>query len=100
MSKLANEKTYFKTTTSGQLYSEQNVDTGDSLGIVPVIINECKRNTAGKTKYWIIFDCPVDAIWIEDMNSVLDGSKKLCLASGGIILLNDMITIMFEVEDI
>ncbi|MCQ2817918.1 MAG: hypothetical protein MJ252_11695 [archaeon] len=39
-------------------------------------------------------------MWIEDMNSVLDDSKKLCLASSDIILLNDMITIMFEVEDL
>ena len=98
----------FKTTKSiinpkaiiiyGQLYSEQNVDTGEwSFGIVPVIINECKGDTAGKTKYWIIL---VDAMWIEDMNNVLDDSKKLCLASSDIILLNDMITIMFEVEDL
>ena len=110
ISNLADDKTYFKTTTSiinpkaithGQLYSEQNLDTGEwSFGIVPVIINECKRDTAGKTKYWIIFDGPVDAMWIEDMNSVLDDSKKLCLASSDIILLNDMITIMFEVEDL
>ena len=98
----------FKTTKSiinpkaiiihGQLYSKQNVDTGEwSFGIVPVIINECKGDTAGKTKYWIIL---VDAMWIEDMNNVLDDSKKLCLASSDIILLNDMITIMFEVEDL
>ena len=80
------------------MYSEQNVDTGEwSFGIVPVIINECKGDTAGKTKYWIIL---VDAMWIEDMNNVLDDSKKLCLASSDIILLNDMITIMFEVEDL
>ena len=107
ISNLADEKTYFKITTSiinpktithGQLYSEQNVDTGEwSFGIVPVIINECKGDTAGKTKYWIIL---VDAMWIEDMNNVLDDSKKLCLASSDIILLNDMITIMFEVEDL
>ena len=32
--------------------------------------------------------------------TVLDDSKKLCLASSDIILLNDMITIMFEVEDL
>ena len=74
------------------------MDTGEwSFGIVPVIINECKGDTAGKTKYWIIL---VDAMWIEDMNNVLDDSKKLCLASSDIILLNDMITIMFEVEDL
>ena len=110
ISRLADDKTFFKTSTSiinpkaithGQLYSEQNADTGEwSFGIVPTIINEFKRDTSGKVKYWIIFDGPVDAMWIEDMNSVLDDSKKLCLASSDIILLNDMITIMFEVEDL
>ena len=110
ISQLADEKTYFKTTAfiinpkavkHGELYSEQNMDTGEwSFGIVPVIINDCKRDTTGKNKYWIVFDGPVDAMWIEDMNSVLDDSKKLCLASSDIILLNDMMTIMFEVEDL
>lgn len=53
--------------------------------------------TKKKERRYVCFDGDVDALWIENMNSVMDDNKLLTLANGERIRLENYCALLFEV---
>ncbi|EAY19693.1 Dynein heavy chain family protein [Trichomonas vaginalis G3] len=89
-----------KSITMGQLFGEFDMTTHEwTNGVLSEIIKQCSEDETPDNQ-WIVLDGPVDALWIENMNTVLDDNKKLCLSSSAVINFTDRMMMLFEVEDL
>ena len=89
-----------KSITMGELFGQlDNITLEWMDGLMAVTVRQAVQDPTDDHQ-WIICDGPVDALWVENLNTVLDDNKMLCLANSERIKFTPHIHMLFEVQDL
>ncbi|XP_075719503.1 dynein axonemal heavy chain 14 isoform X3 [Rhinoderma darwinii] len=92
------------TSTTQRNYNEDQQNLGDVYKTADREYLDCgsslSKGDPASDWYWIILDGPVDTLWVENLNTVLDDTRTLCLANSERIRLPHGMRMIFEVDSL